>query len=125
MALPALKTDAQPLRFLDFLIYRAMQAVALYGPGIPINVPAPKRYALHKRLVRRLCIATTESQAKSCKDLRQAAELIMALVDRRPYNIKDLTVELTGRGPKWRLLATQALTRLNPAEREKLESLVA
>ncbi len=123
--LPALKTDAIPLRFLDFLIYQEVQAVALYGPGVPINVPAPERYALHKLLVSRLRIATTESQTKSRKDLRQAGELITALVARRPYEIKDLWAELTGRGPKWRLLATQALTLLNPAEREKLENLVA
>jgi hypothetical protein len=123
--LPALKTDAIPLRFLDFLTYQEVQAVALYGPGVPINVPAPERHALHKLLVSRLRIAANESQTKSRKDLRQAGELIAALVQRRPYEIKDLWEELTGRGPKWRLLATQALTLLDPPAREKLENLIA
>jgi len=40
-SLPALKTDAQPLRFLDFLIHEAAQAVVLRGSGIYVYVPAP------------------------------------------------------------------------------------
>jgi hypothetical protein len=67
-----------------------VQAVAQYGPGTPINVPAPDRYALHKLLVSRLRIATTESQTKSGKDVRQAGELITALTEKYPYEIKGL-----------------------------------
>lgn len=40
--LRALRGHAQLLRFLDFLLYREVNAVALYGPGIPINIPAPE-----------------------------------------------------------------------------------
>jgi hypothetical protein len=127
--LPALQTQAQPLRFLDFLIYQEVHAVALYGAGIAINVPAPERYALHKLLVSRLRINTGDSQAKARKDMRQAGELLSVLCDHRPYEIRDLWEELTERGPKWREKAFEAVTMLDIATgsstaREKLTSLV-
>jgi hypothetical protein len=129
VALPALKADAQPLRFLDFLIYQEVQAVSLWGAGIPVNVPAPERYALHKLLVSRLRIATSDSQAKAAKDIRQAGELIAVLAVQRPYELRDMWEELTGRGPKWRRVAAEAANLLDqatgsPKAREALESVL-
>jgi hypothetical protein len=49
--LPALKTNAQPLRFLDFLIRDPAPAVVLHGSGIYVHVPAPERYAVHKLIL--------------------------------------------------------------------------
>jgi hypothetical protein len=124
--LPSLRTDAQALRYLDFLIYRETRSVALYGHGVPINVPAPERYALHKLIVSRLRLSTAESQAKARKDLRQAADLIRVLVELRPYELKDLWQELTERGPKWRQTAQEALALMDsetgdPSIRESFE----
>jgi hypothetical protein len=129
VGLPALKTNAQPLRFLDFLIDREVQAVALWGAGIPINVPAPERYALHKLLVSRLRLSTGESQAKATKDMRQAGELISVLSTQRPYELRDMWEELIGRGPRWRQLATEAVSLLDqatgsPAARQALEQII-
>jgi hypothetical protein len=129
VALPALKADAQPLRFLDFLIYREVQAVSLWGAGIPINVPAPERFALHKLLVSRLRLTTSQSQAKAAKDIRQAGELIAVLAGQRPYELRDIWEELTDRGPKWRRLATEAVASLDqatgsPAARQAFERVV-
>ncbi|MBL3684602.1 hypothetical protein F2981_18295 (plasmid) [Sinorhizobium meliloti] len=42
---------AQPLRFLDYLIYHPIRAVLLHGAGVLVNVPAPQRYAIHKLIV--------------------------------------------------------------------------
>src|SRR6266550_2355267 len=42
-ALPALRTDAQPLRFLDFLIHEPEPAVILHHAGIFVQVPTPAR----------------------------------------------------------------------------------
>jgi hypothetical protein len=50
-ALPALQTDAQPLRFLDFLIYEPVPAVILHGSGSRVHVPRPERYAVHKLIL--------------------------------------------------------------------------
>jgi hypothetical protein len=129
VTLPAIQAEAQPLRYLDFLIYQEVHAAILFGPGIAINVPAPERFALHKLLVSRLRIQTPESQAKAAKDLRQASELIDALSDQRPYELRDLWQELTARGPKWMRLATEALALLDqttgsPAVREKFQHAV-
>jgi hypothetical protein len=49
--LPALNTAAEPLRFLDFLIYEPVKAVLLHGPGTAITVPSPERFAVHKLIV--------------------------------------------------------------------------
>jgi hypothetical protein len=130
VALPALQADAQPLRYLDFLIYREVQAVSLWGAGIPVNVPAPERYALHKLLVSRLRIATSQSQAKATKDIRQAGDLITVLAAQRPYELRDIWEELTARGPKWRRLAMEAVGLMDQATgsleaREALERAIA
>jgi hypothetical protein len=127
--LPALKADAQPLRFLDFLIYREVKAVCLWGAGISVNVPAPERFALHKLLVSRLRVETSDSQAKATKDIRQAGELIGVLAAQRPYELRDAWEELTARGPRWRHLANQAVSLLDqatgsPAARQTLEQVV-
>ena len=124
-----LKADAQPLRFLDFLIYREVKAVCLWGAGISVNVPAPERFALHKLLVSRLRVEMSDSQAKATKDIRQAGELIGALAAQRPYELRDAWEELTARGPKWRLLANQAVSLLDqatgsPVARQTLERVV-
>lgn len=110
--LPALQTDAKPLRYLDYLIYREVQVVALYGAGIAINVPAPERYCLHKLIVSRLRFDTAESQAKARKDRHQASELIIALADQKPYELRDAWEELREHGATWRKLAAEALALL-------------
>jgi hypothetical protein len=127
--LPALKTAAQPLRYLDFLIRDEVQAVVLHGSGVPVNVPAPERYCLHKLIVSRARIETTESQAKARKDLQQAARLLSVLCDYRPDEIRDLWEELNSRGPSWREKAVQAVRLLDvemgsSTVREKLEAVV-
>ncbi len=129
VALPALRTDAQPLRYLDFLLSREVQAVALYGAGIAVNVPAPERYCLHKLIVSRVRIETPESQAKARKDLRQAGDLLAVLCEQRPYEIRDLWEEIGARGPKWREKLVQAVGMLDvatgsTAARQTLEGLV-
>jgi hypothetical protein len=119
--LPALQTDAKPLRHLDYLIYQEVQAVSLYGAGIAINVPAPERYCLHKLIVSRRRSNTSESQAKARKDRQQASELILALSEQRPYELRDAWEELQERGPKWRQLATEALAMLDQEVRDRFE----
>lgn len=118
---PALQTDAKPLRHLDYLIYREVQAVSLYGAGVAINVPAPERYCLHKLIVSRRRSNISESQAKARKDRQQASELILALSEQRPYELRDAREELQERGPKWRQLASEALAMLDPEVRDRFE----
>jgi hypothetical protein len=114
-SLPALQTEAQPLRFLDFLIHEPVQAVVLSGPGIFVQVPAPERYAIHKLIISQ---RRGVGVAKAGKDLRQAETLIEALVDKRPYELKAVWEEAYARGPVWRRLMLEGMTQLSPRIRD-------
>lgn len=117
--LKALRASAQVLRFLDFLLYREINAVALVGPGVPVNVPAPERFALHKLIVSQLRIDSAASQAKSRKDLQQADILIRVLAADRPDELREAWTEVTSRGPSWRVKISRA-RRLLPAQTQAL-----
>ena len=118
--LRALRAHGQLLRFLDFLLYREVNAVALHGPGVPINVPAPERFALHKLLVSQFRAETAQSQTKSRKDLAQAAALIRVLSQDRPLELKYAWDELRARGPSWRRKADASLPALDDDVRRSL-----
>lgn len=110
--LRALRTHAQLVRFLDFLLYQEANAVALHGPGIPINVPAPERFALHKLLLSQMRVGSAANLAKAGKDLQQAAALLGVLRRQRPGDVLDCWEELLDRGPPWRRKAGRGLARL-------------
>lgn len=107
--LPALQTDAQPLRFLDFLIHDPEPAVILHAAGIYVNVPSPQRYAVHKLMISRL---RHEGSAKRDKDLEQAATLLAILSRKRPYELKSAWDEAYKRGREWRRLLGEGITLL-------------
>jgi hypothetical protein len=116
-SLPALKTDAQPLRFLDFLIHEPVHAVILHGPGLYVQVPAPERYAVHKLI---LALDRPAGVSKRDKDLSQAAALIRTLAEKRPDELKHAWEEAHGRGPKWRKLLLEGMRWLAPPARDIL-----
>ena len=113
--LPALGIDAQPLRFLDFLIRDPEQAVLLHGAGVLVSVPAPQRYALHKLIV---ALRRREADAKRRKDLSQAQALLDALIQRRPHELRAAWTEAFGRGKTWQRLLGEGLGLLHPATRD-------
>jgi hypothetical protein len=120
--LPALGTDAQPLRFLDFLIRDPEHAVLLHGAGVLVAVPAPQRYALHKLIVTR---HRRDGTAKREKDLFQAQALLDALVRRRPHELHAAWAEAFSRGKTWQRLLGEGLGLLHPAIRDAVLRTVA
>jgi hypothetical protein len=98
--LAAYQTDAQPLRFLDYLIHEPEPAVVLHGAGIYVHVPAPERFALHKLIVSRRRHRT--AGAKKDKDIKQAELLLVALVQKRPHELKLAWREAYDCGQTWR-----------------------
>lgn len=103
VALLSLRTDAAPLRFLDFLLKETVQAAVLSKTGVLVNVPAPERYAVHKLIVATMRQKTGESAAKADKDIAQAAILIEALAaKRRLDDFRDALREAKKRGAGWR-----------------------
>lgn len=49
--LPALGLHAQALHFLDYLIAQPIEAAVPYRSGVPVQIPAPERFAIHKLIV--------------------------------------------------------------------------
>jgi len=124
--MPALGgAGAEPLRYLDFLIYHPVQSVLLHKGGIPVTVPAPERYAVHKLILADLRREDTASAAKAGKDVHQAIELVRALTaDRRAVDLGLAWVEASDRGPRWAERLRSGRARLEQADRTLLEQAV-
>jgi hypothetical protein len=114
-ALPALQTDAQPLRFLDYLIHEPQPAVILHDAGVYVQVPAPERYAIHKLIVSR---RRHEGTAKRDKDIHQAQILLEVLAQKRPHELKIAWDEAYRRGRKWAQLLTEGIGQVRPSVRD-------
>jgi hypothetical protein len=113
--LQALQTNAQPLRFLDFLIHDPVPAVLLQGTGVYVQVPAPERYAVHKLI---LAQRRPAGVAKRDKDLQQTAALTEILAVSRPAELKLAWEEALERGPTWRELLLDGMSRLASRPRD-------
>ena len=116
-ALPALQTDAQPLRFLDYLIRNPEPAAVLYNAGIYVLVPSPERYAIHKLIVTHRRPSGT---AKRDKDLKQAESLLRVLAEKRPHELEAAWNEAHGRGASWRKSLLESLLQLEAVPRDLL-----
>lgn len=73
---------AQPLEYMDYLIGDTQRTVLLSGAGVPVVVPAPGRFALHKLAVSQL--RPISFQAKIAKDIAQAGSIIEVLLEDNP-----------------------------------------
>jgi hypothetical protein len=113
--LPALQTDAEPLRFLGYLIREPEPAVVLHGAGVYVVVPAPERYAVHKLIVSRRRRA---GSAKQQKDIQQSAGLLDVLAQKRPYELKTAWKDAYQSGKTWRQLLGEGLSQLPAATRD-------
>ena len=106
---PGLGVWAQALPFLEFSLKDPIDAVVLYREGILVRVPAPERYAVHKLIV--ASARTGSHRAKSEKDLMQAAALIRALAEARPFELATAHEDAISRGPSWRRAIETSLAR--------------
>jgi len=124
--MPALGgASAEPLRYLDFLIFEPVWSVLLHGGGVSVRVPAPERYAVHKMIVSTRRRAEAASQVKKYKDLEQARLLIEALVlADRGEDLGSAWMEAWDRGPKWKAALESARERLEPASGRLLAAAV-
>jgi hypothetical protein len=114
-SLPAFQTDAQPFRFLDFLIHDPQPAVVLYDAGVYVQVPSPERFAVHKLIVSR-----RRDGAKRDKDIRQAEALLGVLIEKRPRELRQAWEEAYSRGKKWRDLLAEGISQLAPRNRDTI-----
>ncbi len=73
---------AQPLEYMDYLLDETQAAVILSGAGIPVDIPQPARFAVHKLAVSQL--RESGNQPKIRKDINQACALIRVLIEDNP-----------------------------------------
>lgn len=114
--MPALGgASALPLRYLDFLIRDPIRSVVLYKGGVPVSIPSPERYAIHKLIV---AVRRTQEPAKSPKDIAQAEQLIRACLFQRSFALFEVWEEACGRGPSWRDLLRRGRAMLSADVRD-------
>jgi len=71
--LPQLSMNAQPLRFLDYLL---QNTIRIEAEGLKINVPHPAAFALHKLII----LARRTKEEKLVKDRKEALGVLTALI---------------------------------------------
>ncbi len=108
VVIPRFAAAAQPLPYLEYLVEEPQPAAVVGGSGVLVNVPGPARFALHKLIVARSRAAAM--QAKSDKDLHQAAQLILVLADERPGDLRAAWTALGRRG--WRTATERGVAAL-------------
>lgn len=122
--MPALGgASAEPLRFLDFLIRDPVRAVVLHGSGIPVLVPAPERYAVHKLIVATRRRKDGTGQVKTEKDLLQSTLLFDAMHQtRKSADLALAWSEAWQRGESWQQALMSGLAMLLDRPRESIIS---
>lgn len=120
--LPHLRVAAQPLPGLDYIIEGNVDAAAIVGSGVRVNVPAPARFAFHKLWLAGM--RPVSETAKSRKDLRQAEQLLEVLIDDRPADITSAWSALIRRKSLSRGVRS-GLQGLPPSLKEHLRPLLA
>src|SRR5262249_50269318 len=108
--------SADPLRYLDFLIRHPIRSAILHEGGVPVTIPAPERYAVHKLIFSHL----RADLSKAPKDLAQAGALIHALAPTRALNLSEVWEEAWERGPAWRANLQKGLDALDEGTRQIL-----
>ncbi|MCK3777006.1 GSU2403 family nucleotidyltransferase fold protein [Ensifer sesbaniae] len=114
---------AQPLRFLDYLIYHPIRAVLLHGAGVAVNVPAPERFAIHKLIVASRRLTDKDGTAKSRKDLAQSVAIMEAMIEtRRTEDLAEAFMEAYDRGPAWKDAIRKSVGQLEDDVRARIQS---
>jgi hypothetical protein len=116
IAVPELKAHAKGLPYLGYLLADSQEVPVLSPHGVLlVRVPVPERYAIHKLVVSQLRAKTS---SKAAKDLRQAATLIEALVERFPGAVEDALTAVPRSAGRHMRRASAALAHHLPASAE-------
>ncbi len=107
---------AEALSFMEYLAEETIEAVALYGTGVLVRVPAPVRFAIHKLLIAQE--RRGRFLAKKSKDLAQAGDLIDIFLQTDGDGLQAGLDAARARGPKWQKNINASLRELGrPARR--------
>ena len=106
-AVRSLLAAAVPMRLMNYLIEKPIEAAALYGSGVLVSVPQAARYGVHKLIVASLRPAHNRMAPK---DLLQARELFDALEDADV--LAEAIKDARSRGPNWRKAIEAGLAKI-------------
>ena len=110
--------NAQPLRFMDYLIEDAFHAAVLLDKGaVLVNLPDPGRFALHELIVHER--RHTSNIQKKKKDLAQAAAMIGFLAKNHTSLIEDAWTDLLRKHRTWGEIVSRSAANL-PEEAKNL-----
>jgi hypothetical protein len=116
VSVPELKAHAKGLPYLAYLLSVSQETPILSPHGVVrVRVPVPERYAVHKLIVSQL---RNKTSSKPEKDLRQAAVLIEALVERYPGAVEDALANIPKSAARQIKQAVIALKRHLPESAE-------
>ena len=122
--MPALGGAAAfPLRFLDYLIYQPVRAVLLHNAGVPVLIPSPERYAIHKLIVGSRRKEDRDATVKSAKDRLQAKSIIEAMIANRQHaDLASAFVEAWDRGDHWRVAIRNSIVTYDDSFQTSLQA---
>ncbi|MEK6653053.1 MAG: GSU2403 family nucleotidyltransferase fold protein [Nitrospirota bacterium] len=109
--LPQLGMNAQPLRFLDYLL---QNTIRIEEEGLKINVPHPAAFALHKLIIS----ARRTKEEKLLKDRKEALAVLTALV--RKGDEGEIKSMLDGMPSRWKKRVIDVLTETDNIEIMKI-----
>jgi len=95
---PALEAGAMPLQHLAWLIADPVPTVALWGAGVPVLIPQPARFAVHKLILAQK--RDPGSRIKRSKDLAQARALIDVLLHHDRFALADSIADAQAQGDR-------------------------
>lgn len=104
------------LSFQELPVEETVEAVALYGSGILVRVPSPRKFAVHK-----LIVAQQRRQAQTAKkqkDLLQAQELIDILLETDEVALLDTLDGVRARGAAWKSAINASLKQIGREARQ-------
>jgi hypothetical protein len=111
LPLSELGAAATPLQYLRWLIQEPTNAVALWGSGIAVTIPAPAKYAVHKLILAQKRRST--GSEKRFKDLAQAGALVRALQASDPFALSDALEDAREQGDEgWARPIARSLAEL-------------
>ncbi|MDR3101600.1 MAG: nucleotidyltransferase domain-containing protein, partial [Paraburkholderia sp.] len=123
VAVPELGAHATGLPYLAFLLGKSQMATLISRHGaVPVRVPDPARFAIHKLLVSRL---RASMLVKSHKDVHQACVLLAMLGEHRSGEIEDACEDLPASARALVRRALPDVRRLLAAHEGALEELKA
>jgi hypothetical protein len=101
---------AQPLEFMNYLLDDLQDAVVLHGVGIPVRVPNPARFAIHKLAISQM--RPVGMQTKINKDIAQSAFVIEVLAQDNPGSLSIAIGDAADRGDGLWYFAQKGVNRL-------------